>query len=170
MLKLIHKVFMSIHAVIAFFFLMVSLGLVYLAFQTGYKAFLAEETALSVVYLVEALGILAAAIVSVQISETILEEEIIRDVQISGPSRIRRFLSRFLVMLVVALTIEGMIATFKAQKDPAQLLYVAAFLTGVALLLIGWGLFVRLNSTAELLEPEGLKDAKSEDEKVEGGG
>ena len=68
------------------------MALIYLAAQIAWKVM--EEASLSsaVVYVVEALGILAAAIVSVQISQTILEEEIIRDVHISGPSRIRRVL------------------------------------------------------------------------------
>ncbi|UOO88479.1 hypothetical protein LVJ82_13520 [Vitreoscilla massiliensis] len=164
--KFIHHVYMLVHAVIALMFLLAALLLVYLAAQTGLKVW--GETALgsAVVYVVEALGILAAAIVSVQISQTILEEEIIRDVHISGPSRIRRFLSRFLVMLVVALTIEGLIASFKAQKEPQQLLYAAALLVATALLLAGWGVFVKLNSAAEELEPESLAEAKKEDTQV----
>jgi hypothetical protein len=31
----------------------------------------------------------------------------------------------------------------------------------------GWGLFIRFNKSAELLEPEAMKDAKSEDAKVD---
>lgn len=164
--KFIHHVYLLVHAIVALMFLVAALVLVCLAALTAWK--LVGETSLSssVVYVVEALGILAAAIVSVQISQTILEEEIIRDVHISGPSRIRRFLSRFMVMLVVALTIEGLIASFKAQKEPQQLLYAAALLVATALLLAGWGVFVKLNSAAEALEPESLEEAKKEDTQV----
>lgn len=164
--RLIHWVFMAVHATIALMFLAAALGLVYLAGHTAWQALAADSKMEGVVYVVEALGILAAAIVSVQISQTILEEEIIRDVHISGPSRIRRFLSRFLVMLVVALTIEGLIASFKAQKDPAQLVYAAVLIASVALLLMGWGVFIKCNSVAEKLEPEALEQAKQEDHRV----
>ena len=166
--KLIHQLYRLVHALIALMFMLAALASIYLAAQIAWKVM--EEASLSsaVVYVVEALGILAAAIVSVQISQTILEEEIIRDVHISGPSRIRRFLSRFLVMLVVALTIEGLIASFKAQKEPQQLVYAAALLVATACLLVGWGLFIKLNSAAEKLEPESLEEAKKEDTKVEG--
>ena len=166
--KLVHQVYMLIHAAIALLFLFAALFLIYLAAQPGLKVLGEASLSSSVVHVVEALGILAAAIVSVQISQTILEEEIIRDVHISGPSRIRRFLSRFLVMLVVALTIEGLIASFKAQKEPQQLVYAAALLVATASLLVGWGLFIKLNSAAEKLEPESLEEAKKEDTKVEG--
>jgi hypothetical protein len=54
---------------------------------------------------IEAIGYLAAAVVALQISQTIAEDEVIRGAHVSGPTRVRRFLSRFLVVLVVALAI-----------------------------------------------------------------
>ena len=49
-----------------------------------------------------AVGLLAVAVVALQIAQTIAEEEVVRDAQISGPTRVRRFLSRFLVSLCCA--------------------------------------------------------------------
>jgi hypothetical protein len=111
--------------------------------------------------------LLAAAVVALQIAQTITEEEVIRDAHISGPTRVRRFLSRFLVVVVVALAIEGLVATFRAlHEDPAQLPYAASILLSVGLLLAGWGAFVRLNRYAEDLEPEAMEAAKREDRKL----
>jgi hypothetical protein len=45
----------------------------------------------------------------------------------------------------------------------AALIAVAA-----AALLAAWGVFIRLNKSAEELEPEAMEDAKSEDQAVEG--
>jgi len=44
--------------------------------------------------------------VSLQIAETIAEEEVVREAHVSAPTRVRRFLSRFVVVIVVALAIE----------------------------------------------------------------
>ena len=86
---------------------------------------------------------------------------------VSAPTRVRRFLSRFLVVLVVALVIEGLVATFKAlHEDLSLLLYAALLLLAAAALLAGWGLFVRLNRYAEELEPGEMEEAKQEDEKL----
>ncbi|MDQ1309107.1 MAG: hypothetical protein QG601_375, partial [Pseudomonadota bacterium] len=60
---------------------------------------------------------LAAAAVALQIAQTIVEEEVLRDAHISGPTCVRRCRSRFLVVVVVALTIEGLVATFKAAYE-----------------------------------------------------
>jgi len=117
--------------------------------------------------IIEAVGLLAAAVVALQIAQTIAEEEVVRDAHISGPTRVRRFLSRFLVVVVVALTIEGLVATFKAaHEDPGHLLYASGIVLATGVLLAGWGLFVRLNRYAEELEPEAMAEAKREDSKL----
>ncbi|MDP2025507.1 hypothetical protein [Sulfuriferula sp.] len=117
--------------------------------------------------IIESVGLLAAAVVALQIAETIFEEEVIRDADISAPTRVRRFLSRFFVVIVVALAIEGMVATFRAlHEDPAQLPYAASLLVAVGVLLAAWGVFIHLNRSAEELEPEAMADAKREDQKL----
>ena len=105
--------------------------------------------------------------VALQIAQTITEEEVIRDAHISAPTRVRRFLSRFLVVVVVSLAIEGLVATFKSiHEDMAHLAYAASLLVAVALLLGGWGVFIRMNRYAEELEPEAMEAAKREDRKL----
>lgn len=100
-------------------------------------------------------------------SQTIVEEEVVRDAHVSAPTRVRRFLSRFLVVVVVALAIEGVVAAFKAVHEDMDLLVdAAALLGGTALLLAAWGVFIRQNRVAEDLEPEAMQEAKDEDRKL----
>jgi type VI protein secretion system component VasK len=73
-----------------------------------------------------------------------------------------------MVVLVVALSIETVVLTFRvAQESPEQLPYVATIGATAALLLAAWGAFIWLNRAAEQLEPEAMQDAKREDRKVE---
>jgi hypothetical protein len=68
---------------------------------------------------------------------------------------------------VVALTIEGLVATFKAAHEhSAQMLYAASIVLSAGVLLAGWGVFVRMNRYAEKLKPEAMADAKREDSKL----
>lgn len=60
-------------------------------------------------------------------------------------------------------------ATFKAQEEPASLLYSSALIVAVGVLLAGWGVFIHLNRSAEELEPEAMEEAKGEDHKVSQG-
>lgn len=165
-MKAIHTLFTAVHALMALLFALVSVVLVWIAISKGWATVAGGLDEAATLHMVEALGILACAVVALQISQTVVEEEVVRNASIAGPTRVRRFLSRFLVVVVVALTIEGLIATFKAQEDAQQLLYVAAHIGGVGVLLFGWGMFVHLNRSAEELEPEALQDATEEDEDV----
>lgn len=78
-------------------------------------------------------------------------------------------MSRFPVAIVVALSIETLVSVFQLlHDDPAKLPYTAASGIVAALLLVAWGVFIRLNRSAEELEPEAMAAAESEDHKVEG--
>jgi hypothetical protein len=92
--------------------------------------------------IIEAVGVLAAGVVALQISQTVLEEEVVREAHIGAPTRVRRFLSRFMVVIVVAVAVEGLVATFKAREAPELMLHAAAMLGAVGLLMAGWGLFI----------------------------
>jgi len=166
-MKTLLRLFSTVHALMAFLFACAALLLIVIAARIGWEAFAAGLDRAAAQGIIEAVGLLAAAVVALQIAQTITEEEVIRDAHISGPTRVRRFLSRFLVVVVVALAIEGLVATFRAlHEDPAQLPYAASILLSVGILLAGWGVFVRLNRYAEELEPEAMEEAKREDKKL----
>jgi hypothetical protein len=166
-MKALMHVFRIVHAVMAFLFGCAALMLIAIAARTGWVAFIGGLDGAAAQAIIEAVGLLAAAVVALQIAETIFEEEVIRDADVSAPTRVRRFLSRFFVVVVVALGIEGLVATFKAlHENPAQLPHAASLLAAIGLLLAAWGVFVRLNRSAEELEPEAMAEAKQEDEKL----
>lgn len=168
-MKTLIRLSSAIHALITVFFVGGALILIVMSVNTGLLALLHDGfTAAGAQGVIEAIGLLSVAVVAVQIAQTIAEEEIIRTVHVSAPTRVRRFLSRFMVVIVVALAIEGMVATFKAlHENMAFLLHAAGILVGVGVLLAGWGVFIRLNRYAEELEPEAMRDAKREDSKLQ---
>jgi hypothetical protein len=156
-----------IQGFMAVLFALSGVALTIAAARTGWEgvtAGLDQDAAQSII---EAIGLLAAAVVAMQIAQTIAEEEVIREMHVSAPTRVRRFLSRFLVVLVVALAIEGLVGTFKAlHDDMEQLVYPSALLLASAVLLAAWGVFIKLNRAAEELEPQKMEEAKQEDEKL----
>jgi hypothetical protein len=114
------------------------------------------------------IGLLTIAIASLELGQTVLEEEIQRKAHMSTPTRVRRFLSRFMILIVVSLTIEFLIIVFDlARTDPARLPAAATIGIAAAALLAGWGIFIYLNTRAEELEPEAMERTKHEDQAVE---
>jgi len=166
-MKLLLRLFALVHFIIALLLLVAALIVIGIALNISWNAFgngLGADAAQSII---EAIGLIAVAIVAVQIAQTVIEEEVIREAHVSAPTRVRRFLSRFMVVLVVAIAIEGLVATFKAiHEDMSLLPYASAVLLAVGVLIAGWGVFIKLNTAAEELEPEAMMEAKGEDNKV----
>ena len=161
------RTFAFVHAAMALLFALAALLLIVVAARTGWSALVAGLDRGSAAGVIEAVGILAVAVVALQIAQTITEEEVVRGAQVSGPTRVRRFLSRFLVVVLVALAIEGLVITFRATHEGNELLlYGAGIVMSAGVLLAGWGVFVRLNRYAEELEPEAMAEAKGEDHKL----
>lgn len=166
-MKYLKNFFSFAHAVLALLFVGVSILLTVLGIETGWAA-VGADPAESADQAIEAIGLLAIAVVALQIAQTISEEEVVREAHISAPTRVRRYLSRFMVVVVVAMSIEGLVGIFKAlHEEPELLPHAASVLVAAGLLLAGWGVFIRFNKEAELLEPEAMEDAKSEDVKLE---
>jgi hypothetical protein len=117
---------------------------------------------------IESIGLVAVALMALEMAQTVIEEEVLRRVHVSAPTRVRRYVSRFLVVVVVALAIESLVAVVQAlHQNPDNLREAAYVALGAAALLSAWGVFIRLNRSAEELEPEGIDKARREDPKVE---
>ena len=166
-MKILMRLFTYLHVLIAVLFACASVLIVVIAARTGWNAIAMGLDSAAAQLIIEAIGLIAVAAVALQIAQTIVEEEVIREVNVSAPTRVRRYLSRFLVVIVVALAVKGLVATFTVlDDDPSQALYAASILISLSFLLVGWGVFIRLNRFAEELEPEAMKQAKQEDQKL----
>lgn len=167
-MKLLLGLFRGVHALLALMFACAALMLIAITARNGWDVLAGGLDRAGAQSIIEMVGLLAAAVVALQIAETITEEEVIRSADISAPTRVRRFLSRFFVVLIVSLAIEGLVATFKAiHEDLTQLGYAASLLLATAGLLAAWGVFVHLNRSAEELEPDAMAAAKKEDAKLQ---
>lgn len=167
-MKKLLRVFSSVHILISVLFGCTALILVVMATAEVWRSVGADWDRSAAQGVIEAIGLLAAALVALQMAETIAEEEVIRIADVSAPTRVRRYLSRFMVVIVVALAIEGLVATFKAvHEDLSHLPFAAALVAATAFMIAGWGAFVRWNRSAEELEPEAMQEAKQEDKKLE---
>lgn len=160
------RLFAVIYSTVALFFAAAAVALVALAVRTLWDAVIGTGNAVSGV--IESIGILAVALVALEIAQTVVEEEVIRRAHVSAPTRVRRFLSRFLVVVVVALSIKYLVAVVRfLDEDPRMLWSASSIGLATAALLAAWGVFVRMNRAAEDVEPEAMEEAKREDRKVQ---
>src|SRR5687768_6569530 len=147
----IMRVFTVIYSAIALLFGAAAVVLVIRAVATLWHAVTQAPAPVSEV--IESIGILAIALVALEIAQTVMEEEVVRRSQVSAPTRVRRYLSRFLVVVVVALSIKYLVAVVRfLEGDPRMLFSASSIGLATAALLAAWGVFIRLNRAAEELD------------------
>jgi hypothetical protein len=167
-MKWVTRVFGFVHGVLAAVFALIAFLLLAVAVHTLWQTVAGGLEERSALTLIEAMGVTAVAVVALQIAQTIAEEEVVREAHVSAPTRVRRFLSRFVVVIAVALAVEALVATMKALHEDMTLLpHAGASIVGVAVLVAGWGYFIRANRAAEDIEPEAMAQAKQEDRKLD---
>jgi hypothetical protein len=167
--KIVNKVFVVGYAMITLLFAVCAFALIAFGAVELWRALSPGASSMRERFnaILEGIGLLTIAVASLELGQTILEEEVQRKEQMSAPTRVRRFLSRFMIVIVVSLSIEVLIAVFRfLHEDPARLPQVTTIGIAAAALLVAWGAFIRLNKSAEEIEPEAMARTKGEDAKV----
>lgn len=157
--------FALIYAAVALLFAAAGVALIWQAVLALWDAVAGRGDVSGVI---ESIGILAVALVALEIAQTVVEEEVVRRAQVSAPTRVRRYLSRFLVVIIVALSIKYLVAVVRFMDHDSHFLWSASSIgLAAAALLAAWGVFIRFNRAAEDVEPEAMAEAKREDVKVQ---
>jgi hypothetical protein len=170
-MKVIISLFTVAYGAVASMFAIAAIALLGIAFVELWTAVMhpqGRSVGFRAATVIESIGLVAVSLVALEMAQTVIEEEVVRRVHVSAPTRVRRYLSRFLVVVVVALSIESLVAVVQFLHERPEVLWQSALVAlGAASLLAAWGLFVRLNRSVEELEPEGITEAKAEDHKVQ---
>lgn len=94
--------------------------------------------------LFEAIGFTTVGVAVIELARTMYEEEIQSPIQMTAPLKIRHFISRFLTVIIISLSIEFLTMVFRFSHKPNEFIYLyeaAAVALGAALLFIAWALY-----------------------------
>lgn len=170
-MKLLKRVFEVGYSIVVFLFVVCGASLVVLAVLELWEGLRpGAEVPLRTRFhsVLETIGLLTVSVAALELGQTILEEEVERKAQVSTPTRARRFVSRFMVVVIVALSIEALVGVFELlHEEPEKLPHAATIALSAAALLAAWGAFIRMNKDAEELEPEAMEETKREDQKFQ---
>ena len=107
----------------------------------------------SLVHLFDAIGLTALAVAVLDLAITIFREVILREVDKRHPSHLRRSLTRFATIIIIATLIEGFIMIFRFNKADQThlLLYSTLVFIAATLLIVGLGIFLKITIPVEKL-------------------
>jgi len=92
--------------------------------------------------------IISAAIIDV--AQYMIDEEVFMDKELRNPEEARRTITKIMVIISIAVSIEGLVYIFKAgTKSLSLLVYPASLILVSAFLIVGLGLYQKLSATIE---------------------
>ncbi|EGG99631.1 hypothetical protein imdm_882 [gamma proteobacterium IMCC2047] len=98
----------------------------------------------------EAVGAVIIAVAILDVSKYMIEEEVLRNKELRSPKEARETLTKIMVIVSIAVSIEALIYIFKAGTEDIKLLIYPGFLMICAILVIvGLGVYQKLSITTE---------------------
>lgn len=95
-------------------------------------------------------GFLIIAVAIFDVGLYLLEEQALKERKLRTPGEIRQSLTKFMVIIVIAVSLESLINVLKASTSDMRLLTYPSILLFVAvLLMVGLGLYQRFSNLAE---------------------
>ena len=105
--------------------------------------------------MLQAVGAVIIAVAILDVAKYMIEEEVFRSKELRSPKEARETLTKIMVIVSIAISIEALIYIFKAGTEDIKLLvYPALLIVSAVLLIVGLGVFQKLSITAESLEGE----------------
>jgi hypothetical protein len=92
--------------------------------------------------------IISAAIIDV--AKYMIEEEVFMEKELREPEEARKTITKIMVIISIAVSIEGLVYIFKAgSKDVRLLLYPASLIVVAVFLIVGLGIYQKLSLAVE---------------------
>lgn len=100
--------------------------------------------------LLDSVGLTIIAIAVFDVVKYLMEEEVLRDRELRSPKEARRTLTKFLVIICIAVSLESLVFIFGAGRNHVTLLiYPTILLAVTVLLIVGLGFYQKLSMQAE---------------------
>lgn len=100
--------------------------------------------------ILDSVGLIVIAFAVMEVSKFIVEEQVVRRRELRSAREARHSLTKFLTIIVIALSLEAIVMVFKANRgDAANAIYPALLLAVVALTLVGLGAYQWFSNIVE---------------------
>lgn len=121
----------------------------------GFDVWHAAEASEPLKYaMLDGIGLVVVSLAVFDVAKYLMEEEVLRDRELRSASEARETLTKFFVIIIIAVTLEALIFVLGAASQDLSLLVYPAMLFGIAsLIMVSLALYLRLSSQAEARLP-----------------
>ena len=155
-----------LYTIISFALLGASIVLIGVAVWRTSQGFWTGEGALDT--MLDAIGLVIIAVAVADVGKFLFEEEVVADREMRRPAEARGSLTKFMSIMIVALSLESLVLIAKTSRETmGDLLYPGLLMLLAVLALIGLGLFQKLSQNATAAVPPDREDREGDVEPLE---
>lgn len=141
-----------LYTVIAFALLGASIMLIGVAVWRTSQGFWTGEGALDT--MLDGIGLVIIAVAVADVGKFLFEEEVIADREMRRPAEARGSLTKFMSIMIVALSLESLVLIAKTSRETmGDIIYPGLLMLLAVLALVGLGLFQKLSQNATAAVP-----------------
>jgi len=108
--------------------------------------------------MLQSVGAIVISAAIIDVAQYMIEEEVFMSKELRDPREARRTLTKIIVIITIAVSIEGLVYIFKAgTENMALLIYPAGLLFVSAILIVSLGVYQKLSATIEQEEKSKIK-------------
>lgn len=98
----------------------------------------------------DAIGLIVISMAVFDIAKYLYDEQVVRDLELRSPAEARQTLTKFLVIIIIAVTLEALVFIFRTgTTNMRELLYPTGLLVASVLLVVGLGWYQKLSTGVE---------------------
>lgn len=151
-----------LYTVIAFALLGASIVLIGVAVWRTSQGFWTGEGALDT--MLDGIGLVIIAVAVADVGKFLFEEEVIADREMRRPAEARGSLTKFMSIMIVALSLESLVLIAKTSRETmGDVVYPGLLMLLAVLALIGLGLFQKLSQNATAAVPPDREDDEGDE-------
>lgn len=100
--------------------------------------------------LLSAIGLIVISLAVLDVGKYLVEEEVLRDRELRSPTEARRTLTKFMVIICIAVSLEAIVNVAKVEdSNLPDLVYPAILLLSAVAIMVGLGIYQRLSGMIE---------------------
>ena len=111
--------------------------------------------------LMNGVGLLIVSLAIADVAKFVVEENVVRDREMRSPAEALRSLTKFMTIIIIALSLEGVVGIFEAGREKRfeQMLYPTMVMLAAVVALVGLGAFQFLSRRSQRDAAAGADDA-----------
>lgn len=161
--KLFDKISTLCYTVAALALLVMAISIISSSLYSTFAAIFLNSSSPGFIFtILQSVSSVIISIAIIDIAKYMVDEEIFRDKELRKPKEARETITKIMVIISIAVSMEGLVYIFKAgTKDISLLIYPAILIACSVLVIVGLGIYQRLSVIIEDKDSTRIIDTQS---------